>query len=186
MTTSLGGNPQGLRLMVKNNSTSAILKRGTIVYFSSIAANNPAATFLDGTQQRDYKVGTGSAGTAGNIQAFDIPFITVSVAGADSTSPGGAGRLGVVAADIPPSGFGEIITYGLARVLGGGAVTVGEVFTSDASGLAIDAANASHDNPVGLALETLASGTLGWAFINCLGVCGVGAAANTNWMGQDY
>lgn len=178
MTTSLGGNPQGIRLHVRNSSTSVAIKRGTIVTFSSIAANNPAASFLDLTRNKDYGTGT--------VRELDVPYITVSPAGADSTNPGANVRLGVAAADIPANGFGEIITYGLARVLGGGAVAVGEVFTSDASGFAVDAANASHDNPCGLALETLASGTLGWAFINCLSPCGVGAATNTNWFGQDY
>lgn len=177
MASSLGGNPQGIRLHVKNGYGTVLL-RGQIVTFSSVAANNPAASFLDLTRNKDYGSGT--------TRELDVPFITVTAAGADSTNPGANVRLGVVAADIPNNGYGEIIVYGLARVLGGGAVTVGEVFTSSAFGTAVDAANASHDNPCGIALETLSSGALGWAFINCLSPCGVGAAANTNWMGQDY
>lgn len=178
MASSLGGNPQGIRLHVKNASTSTKIARGTIVTFSSVAANNPAASFLDLTRNKDYGSGT--------MRELDVPYITVSPAGADSTNPGANVRLGVAAADIPANGYGEIIVYGLARVLGGGAVTVGEVITSDASGLGVDAANASHDNPCGIALETMAASTLSWCFINCLSVCGVGAAANTNWFGQDY
>ena len=183
MSSSLGGHPQGVRLHVKNSSSSATLKRGTIVTFSSVAANNPAATFLDKTRTRDYYA---AGATPTTMQELDVPHITVSAAGADSTNPGANVRLGVVAADIPANGYGEIITYGLARVLAAGVITVGEVFTSDASGLATDAANASHDNPVGLAMETMAANGLYWAFINCLSVCGVGAAANTFWFGQDY
>jgi len=162
MTTSLGGAQQSLRLMVKNSSSSAKIARGTIVTFSSYAASNPAATFLDGTQNKDYGSGT--------IRQNDIPYITVAAAGADSTTIGAQFRLGVAAADIPAGGFGEIVVYGLARVLASTAniTALGDVFTSDANGTAIDAVTASHRNPVGIALEAMSASTLSWCFINCI------------------
>lgn len=174
MPTSLGGHPQGLRLMVKNG-TASVIARGTVVSWSSIAANNPAVAFLDGTQNKDYGSGT--------MRQIDEPYITVGLSPADGVTLGGAGRLGVAAADIPAGGFGEIITYGLARVLGGGAVTVGEVATADATGRLVDAATASHKNPIAIPLETLSTGSLGWCFVNCLNMAGCGGAA---FMGKGY
>ena len=159
MTTSLGGNPQGVRLHVKNSSTTTALKRGTIVSWSSVAASNPAALFLDLTRNKDYGTGT--------MRELDVPYIVVTTAGADSASAGGAGRLGVVAADIPANGYGEIICFGLCRVLFGGIVAVGDHFSSNASGLGIDSA-ATDRNTVGIALEAGAANTLSWAFINTM------------------
>lgn len=173
MSTSIGHN-QGFRLMVKNGTASTIA-RGTTVSWSSIAASNPVVSFLDGTMNKDYGSGT--------IRQIEEPYITVGLSPADSTTLGGAGRLGVVAADIAPGGFGEIITFGLARVLGGGAVTSGEIITADNTGKAIDAATASHKNPIGIALETMSSGALSWCFVNFLNMAGCGGAA---FMGKGY
>lgn len=175
MTTSLGGGKNtSLRMHVKNGTASTI-KRGTVVSFSSVAANNPAVSFLDGTQNRDYGTGT--------ERQTEIPYITVGLAPADSTTPGGSGRLGVTAADIPAGGYGEIITYGLALVYYISGATVGEVVTNSAAGLAIDAANATHKNPWGIALETATLTTQPyWVFVNFFP--GVGSA--TAFMGKAY
>jgi hypothetical protein len=155
--------------MVKNGE-GAIIPRGTVVTWSSVAANNPAISELDATTSvdEDYVAGGGAAAAF----AATIPYITVKDAIADGTAPGVTASLGVAAADIPVGGFGEIITYGLVKVLASAAITAGDVITQDAgaTGRALNAANASHDNPFGIALEAAtAANDLIWCFVNFIG-----------------
>lgn len=179
MATSLGGGArQGIRLFVKNNAATAneTIKRGTIVSWNSVAASNPAAEFIDIiAEDKDY--GSGS-------MPKRIPVILIDDAPADSTTPGAAGRLGVACTDIPYGGYGEICVWGPVEVLCDGSITVGDVFTANADGEAIDAAAASHDNPVGVMLEAGVADQLKWAFVNCIG--NAAGASSTGFMGKGY
>lgn len=175
MTTSLGGaQTTGAKVMVRNFDSSNKLKKGTVVALI-VSANNPAAVFLDLTRNKDYGAGT--------ERQLDIPYVNVVVAPVDSATPGGVSRLGVLAADLPPGGYGEAIVFGMALVLFGGTVAVGDVITSDASGKGIDAANASHKNPFGMALENAVNNDLKWCFVNFYGPGGV---TSTGFMGKAY
>lgn len=179
MTSSLGGDKSlGVRIHVKNGF-AGILKRGTVVSWSSIAANNPVVSFLDLTRNKDYGSGT--------VRELEVPYITVIKSVADAATPGGASRLGVVAADIPQGGFGELICFGLALVeffATDPQPAPGEVITSNANGLAIDAAAATSDNPIGLVMETVSTaGGLHWCWINCMNPAG---ASSTAFMGKTY
>lgn len=175
MTTALGGSTGAVLKMMVRNAAATTIPKGTVVSFSSVAASNPAAGFLDGTRNKDYGSGT--------VQQIDIPYINVIHAIGDGVTPGAVSRLGVAAADILPGKFGEIITYGLAQVLFAAAVTVGVVLTTAGAGLAAAAATASHKNPFGLALEAGGTNVLGWCFVNCLTSAGATAAG---YMGKAY
>lgn len=169
MPTSLGGGKTvGMRLMVKN-AAAGTLKKGTIVNWSSIAAGNPAVVFLDLTQPKDYGTGT--------VRQLEVPVVTVDVTEVtESATAGLRGRLGVVAADIPPFGFGEIVVYGLAQVICGGVIAAGEVITA-LLGIVTDAANATDKNPMGILVEASTGvGDVRWAFVNCLNWDGAGTA----------
>jgi len=169
MPTSLGGgSQQGLRIWVKNNAATAgeLIKRGTVVNFTS----TPTIGFLDLAGTVDY-------GSAAAKQL--IPYITVDDAPADSTTDGGAGRLGVAATDIPYGGYGEVIVYGLAQCLANGAdIVAGDIITCDSDGEVIDAANVSHANPFGVGLETGVANQLCWCFVNFIG-SSAGATGNS-------
>jgi hypothetical protein len=179
MPTSLGGSAnQGIRLHVKNAAGTAgeTIKKGTIVSWSSVAASNPAAEFIDiGTQTLDYG--------SGNFPKR-IPVLLIDDAPADSTTPGAAGRLGVACTDIPYGGYGEICVFGCVEVLCDASITVGDVISANADGEAIDAANASHDNPIGVMLEAGVANTLKWAFVNCIG--SAAGASSTGFLGKAY
>jgi len=166
MSTALGGRPQAFRSMVKNGG-AAVIKKGTIVTWSSVAAGNPFVSFLDGTRNKDFGTGT--------VRETDIAFVFVTAAGADGANVGGSGRLGVVATDIPAGGFGEIIHFGLCQVLGGGVIAQGDHFTSNGAGSGIDAA-ATDRNVCGIALEGATNGNLFWAFVNFFATNGNSAA----------
>lgn len=178
MTSSLGGaSTLGVRMMVKNTS-AAVIPRGYCVSWSSIASGNPAALFLDGTQNKDYGTGT--------VQALDVPIPGVILSVVDQAVPGASSRLGIAAADIPAGGYGEVICFGMARVHfpASAAITCGEVITVSAAGVGIDAANASHDNPIGVVMETVTTAAgLRWCMINCLASAG---ASSTAFMGKGY
>ena len=178
MPTSLGGlKSVGVRLMVKNSS-AAIIPRGYCVSWSSIASGNPLVSFLDGTDNKDYGTGT--------KRQTEIPYISVILSVVDGTVPGGSSRLGIVTADIPAGGFGEVVAFGLAQVYfpASAAITAGEVITVTAAGVGLDAANASHDNPIGIVMETVdTTAGLRWCFINCLNPAG---ASSTGFMGKGY
>jgi hypothetical protein len=160
MSTSLGGSQgAGFRLAVYNGSAETI-KRGIAVSWVSIAAGNPAVSFLDTGAPVDY----GAAGTNPTI-----PYISVRKAIADAATPGTTAALGVATADILPGQFGEIQTYGLVPVLCDATPAAGTVISNDGNGEAIDAAAASHDNPWGILLEVGVANTLKWAFVNFIG-----------------
>ena len=179
MTTSLGGAAgQGIRLHVKNLAATAgeLIKKGTIVSWNSVAASNPAAEFIDiVADTKDY--GSGS-------MPKRIPVLVIDDAPADSATPGGAGRLGVAMTDIPYGGYGEILVYGVVQVLCDASITVGEVITANADGEAIDAGNATHDNPIGVMLEAGAANEIKWAFVNCIG--NAAGASSTGFCGKAY
>ena len=169
MTTSLGGaKDAGFRIHVRNNSALGPLKRGTVVALN-VAASNPQVQFLDLTQPKDYGVGT--------VRQTDIPYISVQITeAAESTTLGARSRLGVVMADIPPLGFGEVCVYGICQCIVAINVVQGEVITA-LLGAVQDAANATDKNPMGIALETSAVvGSLAWCFVNCLGWTGAATA----------
>lgn len=179
MTTSLGGNTQLGRIMVKNGE-GATMKKGTIVSFSSVAANNPAVSFLNTVGEPDDY--TPNGGT--NAAEPQIPYITVKDSVADGATPGTTAALGVVAGDILDGEFGELISYGLAEVLFDGVVAAGITVSHNVDGEAIDAAAASHDNPIGISLEVSVANTTAWCFVNFIGgATGCGAAG---FMGQAY
>jgi hypothetical protein len=77
-----------------------------------------------------------------------------------------------------------ICVFGCAQVLCDASITVGDVFTANSDGEAIDAAAASHDNPVGVMLEAGVANTLKWAFINCIG--NAAGASSTGFLGKGY
>lgn len=160
MSTSLGGaKDMGFKIHVKN-STALPIKRGSVVAIIA-TAGNPAVSFLDLTQPKDYG--------AGSVRQLDVPYISVIPTVVDeSTTAGARSRLGVVTADIPPSGFGECVAFGICQCIVGVSVAVGEVITS-LLGTVTDAANATDKNPMGIALETKTTGELAWCFINCIG-----------------
>lgn len=175
MPTSLGGGKTvGMRLMVKNG-TPVLIRAGTVVSWLSVAANNPVVVFMDQENLADYDPAGAPVGV--KVRQLEIPVITVDVAPLDNVTPGGAGRLGVLAADLVPGGFGEIIVYGLARVIYAGVVAIGDVVTA-ALGAAVDAANAADKNPFGILVDTEpgAIGVYRWTFVNCLGWDGAGTA----------
>lgn len=180
MATSLGGGKTtGMRLMVKN-ATAGLLRRGSVVSWSSVAANNPAVIFMDLEQKVDYD----PAGAPVNpmVRQLEIPVIQVDLCPIESATPGLAGRLGVVAADIPAFAFGEIIVYGLAQIITGAAIAAGEVITAQL-GIVFDAANATDKNPIGILVEASTGvGEYRWAFISCLNFDGAGTA----FMGKAY
>lgn len=175
MPTPLGGGAHaGIRLWVKNVAATAdeVIKRGTVVSFKA----SPSITFLDLAQNKDY-----GSGTMPQL----VPCIVIDDAPADSTTDGGAGRLGVAMSDIPYNGYGEVMVYGLCQCLANGAdIVAGDVITCDADGEVIDAANATHANPIGIGLETSVANTLCWCFINCIGAA-AGATGNS-FMGYAF
>lgn len=181
MSTSLGGNTQLGRIMVKNGE-GATMKKGTIVSWSSIATNNPAVSFLNTVGEPDDY--TPNGGT--NAAEAQIPYITVKDAPADTTTPGTTAALGVVASDILDGEFGELISYGLAEVLFNAAVAAGIVCSNDVDGEAIDAANATHDNPFGIALEVSVANATSWCWVNFIGMAAGKGSATTGAHGKAY
>lgn len=172
MASGLGGGA-GMQLkMTVANGTALTLARGTAVAFHATAggaAGTPTVIFNDGTINKDYGAGT--------QQSMDIPIFAVALSPAETTTPGNATVLGIVAADIPAGKVGEIIIYGPARVLLGGTVTTGEVLAADATGRLVDTGVNTGRNPVALSAQAGTVGQLVWAFVNCLCGGGVSAAA---------
>jgi predicted RecA/RadA family phage recombinase len=175
MTTSLGGGAhQGIRIWVKNAS-AATIKKGSVVSWSSVATNNPAATFLDLAEKKDF--GSGN-------QKQRIPYISVILSIADSTTPGVTAALGVAETDIKAGGFGEITTYGLCQVIADATTAAGLVISFNVDGEAIDAATASHKNPFGFSVEAGTANNLMWCFVNFIGSATGCSAAG--FMGKAY
>lgn len=175
MTTPLGGAANaGIRLFVKNGE-AALIKKGTVVTWSSVAANNPAASFLDLAQAKDY--GSGN-------QAQRIPYITVKDAVADTGVVGVTASLGVATSDIPTGGFGEIVTYGIVQVLCNAIIAAGITITTDVDGEAIDAATATNKNPFGITLEATTANNIHWCFVNFIG--SATGCSGAGFLGQAY
>lgn len=179
MPTSLGGGMhQSLRYMVKNG-TAATLERGTIVTWFSVAASNPAVAFLDlANGKQDFVAG---GGVAPNIEQM-VPYITVKASIADAATPGTTAPLGVLATDVLAGGFGEMVVHGITRVRNGsgGTIAAGIVVTCDGSGLMIDAAAASHDNPFGITLESSDDPELAHCWVNFIGIAAGASAAGAH------
>jgi len=181
MPTSLGGGANaGIRLMVKNGE-GATIKKGTIVSWSSVAANNPAVGFLDlANGYKDYVAGGGTAPASDQL----IPYITVKDSPADTAVPGATAALGVASSDILTGQFGEIITYGICEVLCNAIIAAGITISFDIDGEAVDAAAATEDNPCGITLEATTADNIHWCFVNFIGAATGCSAAG--FMGQAY
>ena len=181
MPTGLGGaQSQSFRLFVKNGE-GATIKRGTICTWSSVAANNPAVSFLDlANGKQDFVAGGGAA------PDWDqwVPYITVKDALLDTSTAGATAALGVAATDILDGDFGELITYGLARVLFDASIAAGLVFSFNVDGEGIDAAAATHDNPCGITLEATTANDISWCFVNFIGAATGCSAAG--FLGKAY
>lgn len=193
MSTSIGGTGyNGTILTVISTEASNTIKRGMVCAFS-LAASNPTVAFLDGTVSQDYKAG---GGTPATIRQTDIPLFQVVRGNVDDTVLGNIVNIGIAKADILPGKVGEVVCFGLARVLANGAINAGEVISSAASGKVLDAANATHKNPIGIQVEAVSAAdataeTLRWAFVNFTNsfsnaASGAAYAQLSRFMGKAY
>lgn len=175
MTTSLGGQKGNALTMAVYNASASTILRGHLCAHNSVASNNPAATFLDLTQNKDYGTGT--------MRQLEIPLVGVkSNTTAGSTTAGSnGGVLGVAMQDILPGKQGLVCVYGVvqAMVLGHANLISGYPLIQTTNAGVLSIAATTDRNVWGIALEdcTPVTTVLRWALINCLLFAGNGAAA---------
>ena len=179
MTTSLGHAASSqVILHVMNAHTATILQGQVVIMNIAITDGNTDTplTSLTYNALPCIEVIPAVADTAGLIQQY----------------------LGVAMADIPVGKVGPIRSGGLVKALTPAATThaaatVGDVLTVDAAGKVVNAANASHQNPIGLLMESRTAATMSplvWIFANCINVGKQEATTNTgihtHFMGKNY
>lgn len=87
----------------------------------------------------------------------------------DGVAGEGGVILGVLKEDLPVGATGQVVAFGLAQVVLLLAEAQQTVLVAHSSGVAQDAASASHETPVAINVEaTTGAAELAWCFVDCI------------------